>query len=193
MIDRIMGVLRLDVPTFETIEHDENATTEAAIIVGIVALISAVGNFFTARRAGAFLETFGSDIEGFGEIAQFASSAVSPIGSAISALIGAFVAWVVWSYLTYFIGTKMFEADATPQEMMRVLGYAMVPQVLSFIPCIGFLAWIYSLVLGFIGARQGLDLDNGKTAITIGLSFVAYLLVSFIIGLILTPIYALLG
>ena len=39
MLDRIIGVLRLDAATYEEIEADESATSQAAIVVAIVAVV----------------------------------------------------------------------------------------------------------------------------------------------------------
>ena len=192
MMDRIMGVLKLDVPTYEAIEHDESATQQAAIIVAVVAVISAIGGWLSASAAGNFLGNL-EGMEGFEEVGSIMQNSMSPVGSAINAFLGVFIGWIVWSYVTYFIGTRMFDGKATPQEMMRVLGFAMVPRVLGIIPCLGIIGGIYSLVTGFIGVRQGLDLDNGKTALTVVLSFVAVLIVNFVIGLILSPIFLLTG
>jgi hypothetical protein len=43
MLQRIMGVFMLNADTFEEIEHDQSATGQAAIVVTIVALLSAIG------------------------------------------------------------------------------------------------------------------------------------------------------
>lgn len=193
MFERIIGFLKLDVNTIEAVEADENATVQAAIVVGIVAILAAVGAFFGAQAGNAILDNLGQ----FSEVdIPFEVPAISPIGAALNALIGAFVAWAVWSALTYLIGTRMFGGQATMGEMLRVIGFAQAPRLLnvfSFVPCLGaiivFIAWIWSLAVGFVAIRQGLDLDNGKTAITIILSFVGAILVNW---LIISPIFNLL-
>ena len=48
MIDRILGVFKLDADTFEQIEHDQSATTQAALVVLVVALAGIIGNLFGA-------------------------------------------------------------------------------------------------------------------------------------------------
>lgn len=85
MFERIKGVFKLDVPTFESIEHDTNATSQAAIIVAIVALLSAIGSGLMA----AYNQT------GF-------------FGSFIGTLIWTFVGWFLWSAVSWFVGTKFF-------------------------------------------------------------------------------------
>lgn len=186
MLQRIIGVLRLDVNTFEEIEHDEGATTQAAIIIAVIAVLQAIGGYFGAGSAAAIFEQFGTEIEGAGAFLEAAAS-ISPIGAAIQSFIGLFISWVLWSGLTFLIGTRLFSGEATMGEMLRVIGFAMVPQVLGIIPCLGFIGWIYSLVTGFIGIRQGLDLDNGKTAATVGISLLVAIIVN---ACVLGPLFA---
>lgn len=157
MINRIMGVLKLDANTFEEIENDQSATMQAAIIVLVVALITGLGS-------GLLAEDF---LSGF-------------LAAAVSAIVG----WLVWSAATYFVGTALFGGKATMGEMLRVLGYAQAPQILSFIPCVGLITWIWSLAAGFIAVRQGLDLDNVKAFLTIVVGFILVLVINFVLGLI---------
>ncbi|MEM7802043.1 MAG: Yip1 family protein [Chloroflexota bacterium] len=187
MVNRIIGVFRLDVNTFEEIEHDESATVQAAIIVAIVAVLAGAGGFIAANSVGQ-LAGFIEGLEGAGE---FVVPQMNPVGAAISAIINTFIGWFVWSGLTFFVGTNMFGGKATMGEMLRVIGFSMAPRFLQIIPCVGWIGWIWALVAGFIGIRQGLDLDNGKTALTILISIAGYWVVSFIISLILTPIFGL--
>ncbi len=162
MFERIIGVFKLDANTFEEIEADQGATSQAAIVVGIVALVSALGSgIFAAISDTGFLSSF------------------------ISSLITTFLGWLVWSAVTYFVGTSLFGGKADLGEMLRVIGFAYAPQVLGIIPCIGWLiGLVWTLAAGFIAVRQGLDLDNTKAALTVGIGLVAYIIIFFVIGLI---------
>lgn len=185
LTDRIVGVFKLDVNTFEEIEADETATGQAVLIVAIVAVMAAIGAFFAARAGNTALE----GLSNLGDIdIPMAASTLNPTGLAISALLGAFIAWLVWSALTYFIGTRLFEGQATMGEMLRVIGFAQAPRLLSvlgFIPCLGailaFIGWIWALVASFVAIRQGLDLDNTKTILTVGLSFLGAILINWLV------------
>jgi len=87
------------------------------------------------------------------------------------------VSWFIWSLLTYVIGTSVFKGQANLPEMMRTIGFAYAPMMLSIFPCIGALAGgIWTLAAGFIAVRQGLDLDDTKTAITVAVGFLVYIL-----------------
>lgn len=170
-MDRIMGVFRLNAATFEEIEHDQNATGQAAIVVGVAALLSAIGS-------------------GIG--AAFTHS--SFFGNFISSLLWTFIGWFLWSVVSYFVGTALFGGKADIGEMLRVLGFAYAPQVLAIIPCIGgIIGGIWSLVAGFIAIRQGLDLDNLKALLTVIVGFIVVVIGYIILGLITGGITALLG
>ena len=161
-MDRIIGIFKLDVATFEEIEADQSATSQAALVVLVIAIISGLGSGLGA----SFMQT-------------------SFLGSFASSFIATFVGWLVWSALTYFIGTNFFAGKADMGQMLRVLGFAYAPQVLSIIPCIGWLIGaIWSLIAAFIAVRQGLDLDNTKAFLTIIVGFVAIVLISAVFGLI---------
>lgn len=157
MIDRILGVFKLDAQTFEKIEHDTSATGQAALVVAAAAVASTIGSSFGGEFSGLLL---------------------------IGSLIGPFIGWGIWSALTLAIGTNLFEGKADMGEMLRVIGFAYAPQMLSIIPCVGALiGGIWSLVAAFIAVRQGLDLDNVKTAITVGIGFVVYIVLMTIFAI----------
>jgi hypothetical protein len=169
MFQRIMGIFKLDVNTFEEIEHDSNATTQAAIIVAIVAVLLAIGS-----GVGASIQKSGF------------------FGSFISTLVWTFVGWFLWSLVSWFVGTKFFNGQATIDEMLRVIGFAYAPQMLGVIPCIGgVVGAIWSLIAGFIAVRQGLDLDNTKAFLTILVGFAFYIAGSIVIGLVMGGVTAL--
>ena len=199
MLQRILGVFKLDKATFAEIEGDQSATTQAAIVVILVALVAGIGAAIAAvmlnRTMPGLMEGLSeSGIEGL-DLTMVPQ--MSPIGAFLNAVIGALLSWVVWSALTYFIGTKMFGATADMGEMLRVIGFAQAPRLLSglsFIPCLGgilsLVGWVWALAASFVAIREGLDLDSGKTLITIILAFIGAFLVSFLIGLVMAPIFA---
>ncbi len=62
LFQRMIGVLKLDVDTFEEIEHDQGATGQAAIVVLVVALVAGIGGglggrFTETSFLGGFLST----------------------------------------------------------------------------------------------------------------------------------------
>ncbi len=160
MVDRVIGVFRLDSNTFEDVEHDSSAMSQAVIIVALVALLSALGSGFSASFLGG---TFG--------------------GQFISTLIWTFASWIIWAVITYLVGSVLFKGQADVGEMLRVLGFAQAPRLLGIIPCIGgIVGAIWALIAGFIAVRQGLDLDNTKAFFTIVIGWLVVVLGSFLVN-----------
>src|SRR5262249_7144360 len=109
--------------------------------------------------------------------------------------LSALIFWVVWAYVTYFVGTQFFGGTATPGEMLRTIGFAQSPgvlRILSFIPVLGglisFIVAIWSIVAGVIAVRQALDFDTGKAILTVIIGFVVVVIVTIVLGLILAAI-----
>jgi hypothetical protein len=170
LFNRAVRAAMLDAEFFKSAESDTSLNQEALIVVILVSLAGSIGSFIGGLMDGGF-------------------------GAALLALIVALVVGVVnyyiWAYVTYFVGAQLFNADVDPGEMLRVLGYASGPRVLSilnFIPCIGPLislaGSIWALVAGFVGAREALDLDTTKTLITVVIGWV----IVTVIGLLMLSI-----
>jgi hypothetical protein len=118
------------------------------------------------------------------------------IGAALIGLILGVVMGVlgyyIWAYITYFVGTNLFEGTADVGEMLRTLGYASGPRVLgvlAFVPCLGPLAGlvgaIWALVAGVIAVRQALDFDTTKAILTVIIGWVIVLIITVMVGAVL--------
>jgi hypothetical protein len=161
LIDRMIGVARLDVNTYEEIEHDTSATTQAAIVVVLAAI---------AQGIGAIRE------DGFGGL----------IGGVIGGLIG----WAVFSFVVYFVGTRILatpQTEADTGQLLRTLGFAYSPQLLAvfgFIPILGpilaLIGAIWAIVTEVVAVRQALEMSTGRAVGTILLAALAVFIVSLI-------------
>jgi len=163
MFARIIGVFKLDVKTFEEIEHNTSLTLSAALIVVVVSLISGIGNgLFNGFIHKSFFSGF--------------------IGALISVLLG----WLLWSVVTLFVGTRFFHGEADMGQMLRVIGFAYLPLLLSIIPCVGgVIGIIWAIAAGFIAIRQGLDLSDLNAFLTVVVGALAYLVLTGVLNLIL--------
>lgn len=148
LVERMIGAAMLDVSVFEEVEADEGATGQAAMVVALVAAAGAVG----ASRGGG--------------------------GLVAGAIISSLLQWLLWSGLTYFIGTRFHAGTATYGELLRTLAFAMSPgvlNVLGFIPgvgrVIGVAVTIWTLVAGVIAIRQALDFDTRRAVQTAVISY----------------------
>jgi hypothetical protein len=113
LTDRMIRAARLETSVYEEVEADPAATQQALWVVIIAAAAEGIGIAIRAAmqgRAGGVI-------------------IVGLILGIISALIG----WIVWSYVTYFIGTRLFRGTATPGEMLRTIGFAQSPRVLDIL------------------------------------------------------------
>jgi hypothetical protein len=163
MLDRIIGVFKLSAPTFEEIEHNNNLTLSAAIIVVIVSLVSGLGNgLFNGFIHRSFFSGF--------------------IGALLSVIFG----WLLWSAVTWFVGTRFFNGEADLGQMLRVIGFAYLPMLLSIIPCVGgLIGIIWAIAAGFIAIRQGLDLDNTKAFFTVAIGGLFYVVLTAVFNALL--------
>jgi hypothetical protein len=162
MLARIIGVFKLNAATFEEIEHNTSLTLPAAIIVVLVSLISGVGNgLFNGFIHKSFFSGF--------------------LGALISVLLG----WLLWSAVTWFVGTRFFNGEADLGQMLRVIGFAYIPLVLSIIPCVGgVIGIIWAIAAGFIAIRQGLDLNDLKSFFTVAVGALFYLVLTAVLNAI---------
>lgn len=190
---RVKGVLRLDAATFEEIEADKSATMQAFWIVAVIALLNSLTIFLASLWLGPELTELQRELAAD---LPLPVPVLSPAGLFVQSLVTTLLGWLLWSAATYVIGTRLFGGQATLAEMLRVIGFAQFPRLLSivqFIPCLGDLlnviGWVWALAAGFVGIRQGLDLGNGRTIVTALISFLLVALVNwFIVGPILVAL-----
>lgn len=159
LIRRMKGAALLDVSVYEEVEADQTATTQAAIVVAIVAVAQAIGG---AGEGGRGI-----------------------IGGLLAAVVG----WLLWAGITYLIGDKVLGGTATWGELLRTIGFAQSPGVfylLAFIPILGGLVRIavslWVLVAGIVAIRQALDFSTGKAVLTAVLGWLAVAIPAMLLG-----------
>jgi hypothetical protein len=166
--ERVVGVMRADVKTFEEIEADTNAMGQAVGVIVLAGVASLIGNIF--RQSPRF---------------------------AVTMLILSVISAALWALIVTIVGTKLMPeptTKATFNETFRVVGFASAPgllNVLAIIPFLGpiisFVIWLWSLVVMVVGVRQVLDYSNtGRAIIVCLIGMVIAIIVNF---LILTPIF----
>jgi len=144
--DRIIRAAKLDVNLYEEVEADKGAMGQA---MGVVVLSSIAAGVGTIGRGG--------------------------FGGILMGTIVALIAWYVWAYLTYFIGTKFLpepQTKADHGELLRTIGFSSSPgliRVLGVIPGLGavvfLVASIWMLVAMIIAVRQALDYESTLRAV----------------------------
>ncbi len=157
IIDRMIRAAKLDNDLYEEVEHDPDATGQAAIVVVGTSIAAGIGGLSA----------------GIVWIPVFAVLAL--------------IAWAVYAWLTYFIGTRILagpETSASWSELARTLGYANSPRALLIVgfvpvigPIIGLFVGIWVLVTTVIAIRAALDFSTWRAIGTAVLGSIAQVLV----------------
>jgi len=147
-LDRIVRAAKLDVSLYEEVEADKGAMSQAMGVVVLSSVAAGIGSIGTMGTKGIII-------------------------GAITALI----AWYIWAYITYFIGTKILpepQTKADHGELLRTIGFSSSPgllRILAIIPGIGgiifMIASAWMLVAMVIAVRQALDYQSTLRAVSV--------------------------
>lgn len=168
LAERMVGAMKADVKTFQEIEADPGALSQAVTVIVIAGVASLVGNIF---RAG--------------------------ITAGIIGLITSLIGYALWTVAIVLIGTKVMPEPTTKADFaegFRVIGFTASPgvfNVLAIVPFIGpliqFIVAIWMLVIAVVAVREVLDYSNtGRAIIVCLIALVLYMVVIF---LVVTPIF----
>ena len=146
--DRIIRAATLDVNVYEEVEADKSATVQAVEVVIFASIAAGIGSVASVGIIGIFIGT-------------------------IMALIG----WLVWAYITYIIGVKLYpepQTDSDYGELLRTMGFSSSPgmiRILGIIPgfsgIIFFLTGIWMLAAMVVAVRQALDYESTFRAVVV--------------------------
>ena len=171
LFNRMIRAATLDVSLYEEVEADDTATTQALIVVMLSSVCSGIGTAVGKAFTG----------HGVGDISR----------GLFGGLFSALIVWFIWSFITYFIGTKVFGGTASSGELLRTLGFSNSPGVLlilSFVPILGgfisFGVWVWGLVAMVVAVRQALDFSTGKAILTCIVGWIVALVLLIIIGIL---------
>jgi hypothetical protein len=165
--ERIVGAAKLDVRVYEEVEADTSALGQAMAVVVLSSVAAGIGAIGHRGVMGL-------------------------IGGTVAALI----AWFIWAFVTYLIGTKMLPEPQTSSdvgELLRTTGFSSSPgllRVFGLVPVLGgvvvFVANIWMLVAMIIAVRQALDYNSTWRAI--GVCLLGWLLLvivsAFFLGIV---------
>lgn len=136
--DRIIRAAKLDINLYEEVEADKTVLGQSMLVVILSSIAAGIGVITQGGILGVLTGT-------------------------ITALIG----WLIWSYLTYIIGTKILptpETKADYGELLRTIGFSSSPgiiRILGIIPGLSkivfIVAGIWMFVAMIIAIRQALD------------------------------------
>jgi hypothetical protein len=145
--DRLIGILTRDDATYAAVMRDPAATRQALLIVGGTILV--------------------------GTVSRWGSPLVWQLVGPFLSLLG----WLVGTWLTYLIGTRLLQAPAPKDEdwipLLRLRGWTQITSLatlLRLIPTVGFLlsgvASFYGLVLDIKAIKTALGVSTGRAIAT---------------------------
>lgn len=165
--DRIIKSALLDPNIYEEVEADKDSMGQAATVVILSSVAAGIGSIGTNGISGLVFVT-------------------------VAALIG----WLVWAFLTFYIGTKLLPEPETKSdygELLRTIGFASSPgliRVLGIIPLIGTIVFaiggIWMLVAMVIAVRQALDYKSTLRAV--GVCVIGWI-IQFVVILLLFRVF----
>ena len=167
MLNKIIGAFTFRKGVYAEVEKDTSFTSSAWLIVVVVAFLSQLG---------------GNASRGFG-------------GMLVGAIIGTLFAvggFALAAFVISLIGKSLFNAAVSFEEVVRTLGLAYVWNIIGFAGILGILSpalvcvvsplliigWVMGLIAWFVAAKEALDLDLGKTIITVIIGWVVMLIVT---------------
>jgi hypothetical protein len=170
---RLVGAALLDAATYEEVEADRTATSQALVVVVLSSLAAGIG----ARGSSG----------GSAALAFFANASVI-----------ALLAWAAWALLTFEIGSRLLPTPATrvdPGELLRTLGFAATPgliQVFGVLPGARVpafvLAILWALAASVVAVKQALDYTStGRALAVCGLGLILSLAAALAMGLVFGP------
>jgi hypothetical protein len=146
--ERMIRAAKLDVSLYEEVEADKDALKQATVVVVMSSLAAGVG-----------------------------ASGHGGIGALIFGSISALAGWYVWSFLTYWIGTRFLpepQTNADYGELLRSIGFSSSPgviRVLGVVPgltgLVFFVVSIWMLVAMVVAVRQALDYTGTPRAVAV--------------------------
>ena len=161
--ERIIRAAKLDVHLYEEVESDKGAMGQA---MGVVVLSSVAGGIATLSTAG--------------------------LGGVLIGALLALIAWYVWAFITYFIGTKLLPEPQTKTdvgELLRTIGFSSSPGLIRVLGIIPFLrglvflvAAVWMLVAMVIAVRQALDYQSTLRAV--GVCVIGWIVQALILALL---------
>ena len=145
-VDRMIRAAKLDVNLYEEVEADKSALLQSMLVVILSSVAGGIGVIGEAGFAGIF-----------------------------SGTLLALIAWLIWSYVTFIVGTKILPAPETRSdygELLRTIGFSSSPGLIRILGVIPGLTWIVQSISGIwmlitmvIAVRQALDYTSTFRAV----------------------------
>jgi hypothetical protein len=170
-LQRLVGAATLRVATYEEVEADRGATSQAVAVVVLSSVAAGLG----AR--------------GFG--------GSNPASVALFSAI-ALVAWAAWAAVTYHVGVRILpgpQTEATMGQLLRTIGFATAPglfRILGLLPGLTVpvfaITAVWMLLAMIVAVRQALDYTStGRAVAVCGLGWTLATVIAVVLGFFFGP------
>ncbi len=164
---RVLGAALLDRDVYEEVEADRTALGQAALVVTASAVAAGVGSFANGGVWGL-----------------------------VAGTVAAWLGWIVWAYVTSFIGVRLLPGPDTQSdagELLRTLGFSAAPGLLrvagvvpEWAPWVYYGCALWMLTTMVVAVRQALDYQTtGRALLVCAVGFPVYL-AFLVVSLLLT-------
>ena len=95
--------------------------------------------------------------------------------------------WILWSFITYFVGARFFrvpDTSTTFKEVLRTVGFSNSSSTIGLLSCIPLLGWIvlpaifiWTTIAAIIAVRQVMSFSTWRAVFTCFASWVVYVVV----------------
>ena len=102
------------------------------------------------------------------------------VGGALGVFVGHLIGAVVLAALLVLIAQHLFDGHGGFEATFRVVAYAAAPLVVSWVPLLGRLGWLYGAYLTLRGVERMQRLDTTRAALTVVLGVAAVWLIGSI-------------
>jgi len=170
---RLVGAAMLDPATFEEVEADTTATSQALAVVVFSSLAAGIGARGMVGGSAAF--------------SFFATASVIALAT-----------WMAWALLMFQIGSRILPTPETrvdPGELLRTLGFAATPGLIqvfgvfpgAMVPAFT-IAIVWALAASVVAVRQALDYTStGRALAACALGFVLSIVIALGLGVMFGP------
>ena len=163
IVGRMMRAARLEEAVYEEVEHDRDATRQAAIVVVGTSILAAVGY-----------------------------GVVGGVVALVLGVVVALAGWAAYAWITYFIGTRLLagpETSADWGELARTLGFANTPAIFLVLmlvepaaPFVVAVVVIWMLAATIVALRAALDFSWWRA---VGTALIGNIILGVLRGLVL--------
>ena len=165
-VGRMIGAARLNSDIYEEVEHDRNATAQAAMVVVGTSLAAGIGGI----------------------------NEVGPLGLVFLTAAG-LVGWAAYARFAYFIGTRIFataETSADWGEVARTLGFASSPRfllILGLVPgiigAVSFVVGVWFILTTITALKAALEMGTWRA---VGTALVALIVQGIVFSIVIAII-----